>query len=132
MYEEDPFLYTNDGEAIKRERICGHFSEPHYRNIRITRMNIDIVAGVGLPEINSITIPTEYADPSIFVSFSKDGGVSYQGRRKATLGKIGERTHRAIVRRLGRARDWVFKIEVISKSKVFLLGASIDYQITGR
>jgi hypothetical protein len=30
------------------------------------------------------------------------------------------------------ARDWVFKVEVMSKNKVFILGCSVEYEIAGR
>lgn len=140
MYKLNPLSYVDidangNIHPIKREKICGHFSTPHLQQIRINRFNLDIVAGVGLPGIKEAGAKPDqnlYDDPTIFLSWSKDGGDWYSAGYSQTLGRIGDRTHRAIWRRLGNARDWVFKIEITSKSKVFILGASIEYEIAGR
>lgn len=140
IYEMSPTVYTDSDingtpHAIRRERVCGHFSTPYMQQIRITRFVLDIVAGVGHAGINEHEAKpdqTLYDDPTIFLSWSKDGGVWYSGGNNQTFGRIGDRTHRAIWRRIGTARDWVFKIDVMSKNKVFILGASIEYEIAGR
>ena len=134
IYVLDPFAYTDNGAAIRRERITGHFSTPHLQQIRITRLTIDIVAGVGLPAKHypSKYNHDHYDEPQIYLSWSKDGGDFYGNEQAKSMGKIGDRTHRCIWKRLGVARDWVFKVEVMSKNKVFILGCSVEYEVAGR
>jgi len=134
IYNLSSQYLTDDDQPILRKRICGHFSDPSLKNIVVGRVNLDIVAGEGglIDTPGAGVNKPLYAEPKVYLSFSKDGGKSFSNRHVATLGKVGDRTHRCIFRRLGKARDWVFRFEVISKNKVYFLSASIDYKIIGR
>jgi hypothetical protein len=126
IYELSASYYDDDGEAILRERICGHFADPHMRLIRITRFNLDVIPGI------ANIINSEYEDPTIWLSFSKDGGKTYSNEIPQSMGRIGERLKRIIWRRLGVARDWIFRIRFYGKNPFYILNASIDYEVTGR
>jgi hypothetical protein len=47
------------------------------------------------------------------------------------MGALGEYKQRAIWRRLGQSRDWVFKFRVTDPVKRVILGASINYRTGG-
>lgn len=122
VYELSPTTFTDENQAVPREVITPHFADPDMRKITINRFNLDIVAGVGVPN-------GSYENPEVFLSVSRDGGVTFGNRRRATLGTQGDRTHRCMWHNLGAARDWVFKLECITKSNFTILGSSIDFEI---
>jgi hypothetical protein len=127
LYELSSKYTDNDGEAIKLERITGHFSSKTYRRIHISRITVDIVAGDGLPTRDT----DPFKDVKMMCSINKDNK-GFGNYRDQYLGRYGNRSHRCIYRRFGTARDWYFKFLMMAKSKVILLGAVIDYEEVGR
>lgn len=59
----------------------------------------------------------------MMLRISKNGGLTFHVERISSFGKIGEFGRRAIWRRLGRGRDFVFEISVTDPVKVSLTGA---------
>jgi len=158
MYQVDPNFSTNDGEPIRRARIGKPFCPPTYQRIRIDRFHLDIVQGsaqevdVGLGEIDiqtesgvdittesSVNLETENsgeiiynAQPKVFLSYSKDGGVSYGRQLVAPMGKIGDRTFRTVWRKLGtvpRGQAFVPYIQFFNTIPFVMLGAAWVYEI---
>lgn len=75
---------------------------------------------VQVVENNNIT-------PEVFLSYSKDGGVTYGNRLQGTMGKTGERTYRTVWRKLGtvpRGQGFVPKIEFFNQLPFVILGAA--------
>lgn len=65
--------------------------------------------------------------PEVFLSYSKDGGVTYGNRLSGTMGKTGERTFRTVWRKLGtvpRGQGFVPKIEFFNQLPFVILGAA--------
>lgn len=159
LYQVSPSFVTNDGEAIPRIRIGQAFVPPMYNRLRIDRFMLDVIQGQ--PIINNITgildlltennniINTENGldiilesssilasystiNPTVFLSISKDGGVTYGYRQNAQMGAIGERTFRTVWRKLGtipRGQGFIPKIEFFQEVPFIILGASWAYEI---
>lgn len=65
--------------------------------------------------------------PEIFLSYSKDGGVTYGNRLIGNMGKTGQRTFRTVWRKLGtipRGQGFVPKIEFFNEVPFVILGAA--------
>lgn len=127
LYEMSEEYWDNDGDPMYLERITGHFADKSYRRVHIQRMYLDIVAGNGLP-----TRETDaYNNVKVMISPNKDNK-GFGNYRDAFMGRYGDRSHRCIFKRFGTARDWYFKMKIITKSKIIILGAVLDYGVAGR
>lgn len=126
LYDFSENFLDNDGEAIKRTRICKNFNDPEYRRIRIDRFQLDMLQGVGITNPNP---PNTDDNPQVHLSISEDGGITYHNFGTAPIGKLSERLKRTIWRRLGVRRDSIIKLEIFNKVKVYILGAAIDAEV---
>jgi len=71
-------------------------------------------------------------DHVVYLSYSKDGGVTYGYRQTATMGALGQRTHRTVWRKLGvvpRGQGFIPKIEFFSKVPFIILGAAWSFEM---
>lgn len=145
---------TNDGETIRRMRIGRQMSPEGYNRLRIDRFQIDVLQGaLDIEQLIDIVLDTESdidiltesdktilieeqidiggGQPTVFLSISRDGGQTYGNYLHATMGKIGERTHRTVWRKLGttpRGQGFVPRIEFFNTIPFVLLGAAWDYE----
>lgn len=123
VYYSDDSIFTNDGEAIPRIRITRDYVRPDYRGFRINRMQLDLLQGnVEDQAINDA--------PIVFMSVSKDGGVTYGAKLPALMGKLGERKARTVWRKVAtfrRGQGMVLKFECYNKIKFAVFGAAWDY-----
>ncbi len=159
LYQVDPQFVTNDGETIARIRIGRAYVPATYNQTRCDRFMVDIIQG--LAQVTPITtlldllaetgdiIDTETGDDIllessgtipifspddhvIYLSISKDGGVTYNYRQASTVGAIGQRTHRTVWRKLGvipRGQAFVPKVEFFGQIPFIILGAAWAYEI---
>lgn len=117
IYDFDLGTYTDAGDVIPRIRACQH-SSADLKMVFYSAFQIDMETGVGL----------EYgqgADPQAMLQWSDDGGFSWSHEHWATIGKIGARKTRVRWRRLGRARDRVFRLTITDPVKVAIVAASV-------
>lgn len=129
IYDFSRQYATNAGETIRRVRVCPHFFDENYRMLQLKWLQIDMQMGIGL-ETPFDNIDDWGVDPKLYLRISRDGGTSYGNYHAASIGKIGNRTARAIFRRLGIARDMVTELSFYDPVKpVALLGASINYEV---
>jgi len=126
LYKLDSAFVTNDGEPIPRIRIGRCYVPSVYSRTRIDRWMLDIVQGLPVEPLYS-------TDPSpVFLSVSKDGGVTYKYRQTAFMGPIGQRTARTVWRKLGvipRGQGFIPKVEFFSKVPFIILGAAWFFEI---
>lgn len=134
---------TNNGQQIRRMRIGRQITPEGYNRLRIDRWQIDLLQGAlstgamgfsaehGLNNI--LTVPyAPNAEPTVYLAISKDGGQSYGYNLHATMGKVGERTHRTVYRKLGttpRGQGFVPKVEFFSKIPFIILGAAWYFEV---
>lgn len=122
LYEQSIVYSDNDGEAIQRQRITHHFSDANYHRLRFNKIQIDFASGLS-------PATGEDAHPDVLLGISYDGGVTYPVYLRAPFSKIGQFTHRVIWRRLGTARDFVFKLDFYNKIPLAILGGSMDCEV---
>lgn len=117
IYSLDLNTYTDNGQPIERVRICPHIaSGANY--VFHHSLELLMQAGVGLPI-------GQGSDPKAMLSWSNDGGYSYGNELWASIGKIGERRARVKWRRLGKARDRVYKVVISDPIKVVFTGCEL-------
>lgn len=150
--DQDP---TNDGETIRRMRIGRQMTPEGYDRLRIDRFQVDLLQGaldidefidIDLAAEDEATLLTEASEdiildqqinigggqPTVLLAISKDGGQTYGNYLHATMGKIGERTHRTVWRKLGttpRGQGFVPKIEFFNEIPFVVLGAAWDFEV---
>lgn len=138
LYQLSYAFLSNNGEKIKRTRICRTMSSPTYERIKHSRMQIDMLKGVGLINTKGLNHfgplappPPSASDvnPEVFLSVSQDGGITYMAMGTADFGAAGDRLIRIIWRQLGTYRDAIFKFEIFNAVPVYILGGAIDYEV---
>ena len=60
------------------------------------------------------------------VSWSDDGGSTFQNQILANIGVQGAYKNRAIVRRLGQARDRIFQVEITDPVNAVIVSAELE------
>lgn len=123
FYMVDPNVSTNNGEAIRRMRIGKQISPEGYNRLRVDRWQLDVLQGA---------IGAGSTNPIVFLAISKDGGQTYGNYLHGTMGKIGERTHRTVWRKLGttpRGQGFIPKIEFFNEIPFVILGAAWDFEV---
>lgn len=118
LYKLKPNVYTDNGDMIVRELIGRHvYQDLDY--LFISEFQLDVQAGVGLST-------GQGSNPQAMLQISKDGGHTWGNELWKTIGAMGRYATRVIWRRLGRARDWTFKVRITDPVKVVIMGAYID------
>lgn len=146
---------TNNGETIRRMRIGRQMSPEGYNRLRIDRFQVDLLQGAldiddlidqdllaedeeillteaGVDIILDQQINIGGGQPTVFLQISRDGGQTYGNYLHATMGKIGERTHRTVWRKLGttpRGQGFIPKIEFFNEIPFIVLGAAWDFDV---
>jgi hypothetical protein len=114
IYQLDSSVGTINGTRIPRERRTPILTDEEKR-IRISAFQLDMQEGIGDP--NSAT------DTSMWLSYSKDGGHTFSDEIERSMGDAGEYSRRVIWRRLGHARNWIFRLRTWSPQPMVLKGA---------
>jgi hypothetical protein len=119
IYTLDPDIYTDNGQTIRREIVGRHIfrGDP----MSVSEMWIDMEMGVG-----NVTAPGN--DPQVMLQTSKDGGHTWSNELWHSIGPQGVYQRRAVFRRLGRARDWLFRVAISDPVKPVIVGAFMEAQ----
>lgn len=159
LYQVDNSFVTNDGESIPRIRIGRCYVPSTYNRTRIDRFMLDVIQGqplisnisgiLNLLAENDNVITTEdfenillensgtlpvfsIINPVVYLSISKDGGVTFNYRQAASIGSLGHRTARTVWRKLGvipRGQGFVPKIEFFQDIPFIILGAAWFFEV---
>ncbi len=113
IYKINPDNYSDNGDMIVGELISRHMFEKEY--IFLSELWIDMEVGVGL-------ISGQGINPQIMLTVSRDGGFTYGNERWRTIGAIGKYLTRARWTRLGRSRDFSFKVRITDPVKRVITG----------
>ncbi len=123
IYTLSPTTYTENGTAIAREIIGKHFFS-NYDRVVVDELRIDFETGVGLAT-------GQGSNPQAMLQYSKDNGHTWSQELWTTIGAIGAYLTRAVWRRLGVGRDWLFKVRVTDPVPVVITGAYVRAQDVG-
>lgn len=114
IYELSPTVFTEDGTTI--ERIAqGSVQWQDGKRVTYDWVRLDMDAGVGLTT-------GQGSDPEVVMTFSDNGGITYSNEKKRSFGKIGEYFKRAIWRRLGTARERIYRFRITDPVAVRITG----------
>lgn len=117
VYLLDKNAYTDNGVAIRREVDTRHFFKD-YDYVTVDELIADMETGVGLAAGQGV-------DPQVMIQVSRDGGRTWGAEIWLPLGKVGEYKKRIATRRLGTARDFVFRIAMTDPVKFVLTGLGL-------
>jgi hypothetical protein len=118
IYVIDPTLSTEAGDQIIRVA-TGTASHAEARPVWFTRFELETTTGNGLAV-------GQGSDPQIFLSWSDDGGRTWSNESWRGLGAQGRYTTRCEWRRLGRARDRVFRLQMADPVRTSLIAVNIE------
>ncbi len=112
--------FQENGATIRRERatMTEHANE---LPVFMAKLQVFIESGTGL-------LTGQGSDPLVELSWSDDGGRTFNNPRIRSMGKIGEYARRVIWRRLGRFRNRIFKLAVTDPVKVIIISASAEIE----
>lgn len=121
IYTLSVTAYDDNGTQRPVEIISRHVFNGGNRS-QISVLQVFFEAGTGLAT-------GQGSAPQAMLAVSKDGGFTYGNERWISIGAIGSYLARAVWRRLGQARDWVFKIRITDPVKVVVTSASIEIEV---
>lgn len=110
-------VYKDDAAAIVTEITGRHIFDGMDR-LTIDEIQLDLEAGVGLTT-------GQGSDPQVMLQVSKDGGHTWGNEMWRSLGALGAYAQRVVWRRLGLARDFVYRFRISDPVKVVLLSAYV-------
>jgi len=113
IYQLDRDLGTMGGDRVPRDLVTPILTDEEDR-IRISSFQVDMEEGIGDPNVSQ--------DSSMWLSYSKDGGHSFSNEVERSVGDTGDYKRRVIWRRLGIARNWIFRLRTWSPKPMVLKG----------
>jgi hypothetical protein len=122
LYVLDLDTYTDNGDPISRLRRCPHVCAPGEEMLFFASLQILMESGVGLTA-------GQGSDPKMMLRISNDGGKTWVSELHIPFGKVGEYRRRAIARKLGKARDRVYEVEITDPVKVAIIDAVSDAKV---
>lgn len=118
LYEQNLNFYSDNGNARACERTFPHLNAG-LKRIFNASLQLDMETGVGIDGLG------QGVTPQAMLQFSDNGGFSWSNEKWAGIGAIGAKKTRVLWRRLGQARDKVYKIRITDPVKVVLIGVEI-------
>lgn len=117
VYNFDEASTTDAGAPIKRQLVSRHIYQDG-NDFGIAELFVDFETGVGVQF-------GQGANPQVALEVSKDGGRTWGIERWTSIAPVGNyRYPRAVWRRLGMARDFVFRFTLTDPVKFVITGGS--------
>ena len=119
IYLVSTLNYTDNGTPIKRVAASRHIHGDG-NVLNISQLWLDMATGVGLQA-------GQGSNPKIMMRVSKDGGRTFPIERWAPIGAVGQYlAPRAIWRRLGSGRDFVFEFVMTDPVQFTIVKGSVS------
>lgn len=116
LYEWSDTTYTNDSDALVRERTSPHDAVPGRIRQTFRKFYADVTAGGADQGIS----------PVVELSYSNDSGKRFSDVIPRSLGAVGEILPRLLWSRLGISRDRVWKLKCSSNAPFSIIDAGAD------
>lgn len=116
LYYLDRTANTFAGDSRVCERISPHTATPTLERMSFAQFTLDATTGEA-PQGQS---------PIVELSWSNDGGATYGNPVQRSLGDVGERFSRITWRRLGTARNRVWKLRFASDAPFSIVSAEVS------
>lgn len=97
------------------------WSRENRKRLFHSSLQIDFLPGVGLQT-------GQGSDPQVMIRWSDDAGASFGNQHWVTIGKAGHTKNRAIIRRLGMARDRQYEASFSDPTRRDIAGATLFAQ----
>ncbi len=114
LYEMDWDEYTENGAELERVRVTG-VTHADQNRFRVSAVEVYVSVGIGAVSNTDYTLDLSYSD---------DGGYTWSNTSARSLGAQGGYNTRLLWRRLGVARNRVWKMAVSSPVKCDVIAAS--------
>lgn len=121
LYQLDLDTYTDNGDPLVAVRQTPYLSNGNLYTF-FHRLWVDMEVGVG-------TQSGQGYDPMLMLEWSDDGGNTWKNQQWCKVGKVGERTVRAMFRRLGKSRARVFRVSLSDPVKRIFIQAAVDSEV---
>lgn len=118
IYELDLSTSTDNGAIIERIQTMPSVYNNDNRVVH-NSLKIDFDSGIG-------TVSGQGENPQVMMDYSDDGGRTFSTERFRPIGKIGKFKQRSIFRRLGQARQRVYRTKVTDPVKANITAAFIN------
>lgn len=119
MYVLDPTFFSEDGDEIIRVATGAPLMNEG-RRVFVSQIEADMQTGVGLNT-------GQGSAPVVWMNFSDDGGRTWSYNKTASIGRMGRYRTRALWRRVGQARERVFRLQMSDPVGTTLMAANITY-----
>lgn len=116
LYRLAPLTYTENGQEVQRQIVGRHIFQGD--PMSVPELWLDM-------EMGGIADPNAPA-PQVRLRTSKDGGHTWSNELWSPIGAQGVYQQRAVFRRLGRARDWLFEASITAPVKSVFIGAFME------
>lgn len=124
LYSLDPTVYTDAGGAtMYRLRRAPHLTND-LKNVKYQRFQLQFEPGVGLQN-------GQGSDPQVMIQWSDDGGSTWSNEHWRSVGKVGKYKNRAIVRKMGMARDRIYQAAMTDPVKWVIVSADLKAETMG-
>jgi hypothetical protein len=117
IYKFRTDVYTDNGAMIVRE-LTGRHYEHGMDWFTVNQFILDMETGMGLAS-------GQGSDPQVMLQYSTDNGHTWSEELWTSAGKIGEYHKRAEWWRLGRGRDFLFRVRVSDPIKLVITGVGL-------
>jgi hypothetical protein len=112
-------IYTDAGAVLRCTRRAPHVWDRESRKrVFQSSLQLEFTPGVGLSV-------GQGSDPQVMIRWSNDGGFTWSNEHLVGIGKIGQTKNRAILRRLGFARDRVWEASFSDPVARDIIGATL-------
>lgn len=118
IYYLDDETYTDGGQPMIREITSRHVFTDLDR-FSVPSLTMDVESGTGIDS-------GQGSDPQMMMQVSKDGGHTFGNELWQSIGAKGKYLTRLVWRRIGMARDMVFRFRVSDPVKVVIINAGLD------
>lgn len=118
IYTYDLDYYSDNGQPLPRIRHAQSHARGRYWSFHES-LEIRLDAGIGLAA-------GQGSDPQMMLQWSDDDGSTWSSEHWVTMGNVGAYGTRARWRRLGRARERIYRIRVTDPVRVAIIGADLE------
>ena len=118
IYEQSEEFYQVGDMPLVRERVYTHLSFENKR-FRVKSLEIGVSPGEGLQF-------GQGEDPELMLQVSKDGGRTWSGWDRVSIGKVGQYNKSIKFRNLGIAEIFTFKIRISDPVPVTIVGSYLE------
>lgn len=119
IHQQSRSFYTDAGAPLRAQRRTPHaWSRENRARIFQASMQVEFTPGIGLQT-------GQGSDPQAMFRWSDDGGFTWSNEHFVPIGKAGRTKNRAIVRRIGEARDRVYEVTYTDPTPRDIIGATL-------